>query len=1377
MNPRRFLCVRFLACVFALVTGSVQALTVNFAKAGQAPAITASSYTPGVGVDVYFTLGFAPQPGSSFIVVNNTGLAFINGEFQNLHQGDEVQLAYGGLVFKYVANYFGGTGNDLVLEWKGAHAVSWGGNGNGDLGRTGSGPLPAAVDSSGVLANKTVIGLAAGQNFSLALCSDGTVAAWGLNANGQLGNNGTSGSNVPVAVDLTGVLFGKRVIALAAGNSHSLALCSDGTVASWGENANGQLGNNDSSRTASFVPVLVSQQSGVSALAGKKVVAIAAGDQSSMALCSDGTVVAWGNGWLGNLSTSSTSLVPVRTLGLLFSPLTGRSIASGFGHGLCIASSNYLLAWGVNSYGQLGDQSHVNRGTPIPVFTYGTLLSKTFAAVTAGWQDSLVLCSDGTLAAWGDNYFGQLGNGSSASSDVPVPVLRSGPALAGKTVTSISSGAFHHFALCSDGTLAAWGRNGLGQLGDGTTVQRNSPVAVSMSNLAVGDRFVQATSGPLASDQSLAIVASLPDAPAIALHQGNGTGGALIGNASATPEAFPNTPVGSSSAAQTFTIQNVGTQPLTLALALGSPDFTLDTTGLVSPLAPNATTSFKVTFSPASAGTRTASATITTSDPYNLAFSLPLIGWTQTLGFETSGQSQVEDVVTVKIPVQLSQPFGAAFTVPVTFGGSAVAGHDYVASTASLTFTATQTIATLSVAVKDDNVVTGDRTVTITLGQPSVPGVALGANKTFTLTILEDDVPPAFTTLPVSQLVAVGSSVSFTAVASGSPPITLQWKKGTAAVAGATGGTFTATSSAKLTDAAAYTVSAHNEKATTSEVAQLGVVDTSDYTLRINPNGTATITAGAAGNGLRYQWLDSLGHSLSSGGRISGATSRTLVIKTLIAADSGSYTCQVTLPKDASIPNDLTLTTGTFALEVPNAAPALLTLAFPDSVAYNLYSYQIPFDTTASMAPTHFTCTGLPAGLVCNAATGLVTGRPTRTGSFSINVTASNSSGPSTSASDTMVVSSYPATAVGVYVGEVARHFATNGSLGGRVDLATTSTGSFTGSLHLGAAAYTLKGSMVTAPTAGAHPQVLITIRPAGQTPLLLNLDLDPSTNALSGTLNVQGDVSTAAITGWRNTWHTTAPANAVTDQLGKHAFELEPVTPGVAGEPQGYGFGTVTVTAAGATTVSGRTADGGAVLCSGVLSATGDVLVYLMLSSNKASLLGEEAIASGGSHTVSGSLDWQRTLVSTSVRDYAPFGPMALKAQGGLYALATPVLGLTAATPPVANAQLTFTAGGVESSLTNPDVAVYISGKNVMSVLTGTANPGHVGSLVLTASTGAFSGKFTLTDNAVTRSGIVFQGQIVPSLGKGYGFFLLPQLGTPSATTPILSGAVVLEP
>ena len=493
---------------FSIVLTGSSFLNASYSNSAVVP-LSVPSFTA-TGKTVAFSLNHAPVTGTVLTVVNNTGLGFISGQFNNLTQGQAVALTYGGVTYHFVANYFGGTGNDLVLVWKDTKAWAWGNNLNGQIGDESTNPTspfgklrPMAVATSGVLAGKTVVAVAAGGSHSLALCSDGTLASWGGNGLGQLGNNSTTDTLVPVAVNTVGVLAGKTVVAVAAGGSHSLALCSDGTLASWGANGAGQLGNN--STTRSTVPVAVNT-TGV--LAGKTVVAIAAGNIHSLALCSDGTLASWGGNGTGQLGinsiTNSLEPVAVSTAGVLAGK-TVVAVAAGGGHSFALCSDGTLAAWGYNVWGQLGNNTTAQSNVPVTVNVSGVLFGKTVVSVAAGLEHSMALCSDGTVATWGRNTSGQLGNSSTTQSSVPVAVITSG-VLAGKTVFSVAAGLEHSMALCSDGTLAAWGYNGNGQLGDNSTINRESPTAVMTSDLPDGSRFVTAHSGSNAA-HSLALVA------------------------------------------------------------------------------------------------------------------------------------------------------------------------------------------------------------------------------------------------------------------------------------------------------------------------------------------------------------------------------------------------------------------------------------------------------------------------------------------------------------------------------------------------------------------------------------------------------------------------------------------------------------------------------------------------------------------------------------------------------------------------------------------------------------------------------------------------------------------------------------------------------
>lgn len=520
---KAFRLIKLLSALF-WICGSAQAAVLNatFTSPTTVPLALGGNFNAS-GTTVNFTLNFAPPVGTELTLVRLTSFSSATtGSFTNLPHGQAVTMTHNGQPYDFVANYYGGTGNDIVLEWASTRPMAWGNNGNGQLGTnsTTQSNLPANVTTTGVLAGKTIISLSAGRNHSLALCSDGTVAAWGLNDNGQIGSAGGAQSTVPVLVSNLGVLATKRVITVAAGETHSLALCSDGTLAAWGSNSNGQLGR---SGATTGTPVAVST-SGV--LSGKRVVAIAAGQRHSVALLSTGEVATWGYNFYGQLGDGGNGSKTVPVLVNMTGVLTGKSvavIAAGQNHCLALCSDGTLASWGDNRDGQLGNGTTTGSNVPVLVTTTGTFLAtRTVTTIAAGADHSLALGSDGRIASWGRIGSGQLGR-TSGTSLLPGGVSISG-ALSGKTVTSLAGGSSHSLALCSDGTLTAWGSNSSGEMGTGNTTPSNVPQNVSTTTLFAGQRFHAVASGPNAF-HSLAIVAS-PSQP------NELTAGTLISNGS-----------------------------------------------------------------------------------------------------------------------------------------------------------------------------------------------------------------------------------------------------------------------------------------------------------------------------------------------------------------------------------------------------------------------------------------------------------------------------------------------------------------------------------------------------------------------------------------------------------------------------------------------------------------------------------------------------------------------------------------------------------------------------------------------------------------------------------------------------------------------------
>jgi alpha-tubulin suppressor-like RCC1 family protein len=354
----------------------------------------------------------------------------------------------------------------------------WGWNAYGQLG---DGSLTDAATPVQLSSVSGVTAVAGGFYHSLALKSDGTVWAWGRNDHGQLGNGTNTSSDVPVQV--TGLA---NVIAIAAGGDHSLALKNDGTVWTWGWNGNGQLG--DGTLSDSSIPVQVTGLAGIIAISG--------GGAHSLALANDGTLWAWGANGFGQLGdgTSTDSATPISIL----TDVT--AIAAGDFHSLALKSDSTVWSWGYNYYGQLGNGTFdvaapYGNATPSAVPGLGGV-----TAIAAGYYHSLALKSDGTVWAWGFNLFGELGNSTYTTaapfgSDVPVRVT----ALTG--VAALAAGAYHSMALRSDGTVWAWGFNYYGQLGNSTApANSDSPVQVpglaGVTSIAAGGSHSIALQAP-----------------------------------------------------------------------------------------------------------------------------------------------------------------------------------------------------------------------------------------------------------------------------------------------------------------------------------------------------------------------------------------------------------------------------------------------------------------------------------------------------------------------------------------------------------------------------------------------------------------------------------------------------------------------------------------------------------------------------------------------------------------------------------------------------------------------------------------------------------------------------------------------------------------
>jgi alpha-tubulin suppressor-like RCC1 family protein len=364
--------------------------------------------------------------------------------------------------------------------------LAWGRNAFGALGdgTTTDSDVPVRVH---LPAGTKVTQVRAGCIHTLALTSGGHVLAWGANGDGQLGDGTTTNSDVPVKVKIP---RGTKVTSVRAGCVFSLALTSTGQVLAWGDNLDGQLG--DGTTSNSDTPVRVRLP------AGTTVTAISAGQDFGLARTSRGHVRAWGHGDGGRLGDGSTSNSDTPVKVKLPTGARVKALAAGGTHSLALTSDG-LFAWGFNGDGQLGDGTTTSSATPVRIFIL--VRGRSLGHVTslfAGCSHSLVLFSGGALFAWGDNTSGQLGDGTSTSSDKPVGVALP----AGTRVRAVSAGCTDSYALTVKGSVLAWGYNEYGELGDGSDTQSSTPVRVE---LPAGWHASAVIAGP-GADHALAMV-------------------------------------------------------------------------------------------------------------------------------------------------------------------------------------------------------------------------------------------------------------------------------------------------------------------------------------------------------------------------------------------------------------------------------------------------------------------------------------------------------------------------------------------------------------------------------------------------------------------------------------------------------------------------------------------------------------------------------------------------------------------------------------------------------------------------------------------------------------------------------------------------------
>ena len=354
---------------------------------------------------------------------------------------------------EYISTFY----PNLVPSMKQPTLYAWGQNLYGNLG-------------DGTIINKsspvTVLGTGAAWvqiaasfhsftiNSSGGIKSDGTLWTWGHNTTyGMLGDGTTVNKSSPITTAGGGTNWRQ----VACGYYAAAAIKTDGTLWTWGFNAYGQLGDG----------TVVNRSSPVTTVGGgtnwRQVAA--GGYYSTAAVKTDGTLWTWGNNGDGQLGdgTVANRSSPVTTVA---GGTNWRQVACGYSIA-AIKTDGTLWTWGWNSsYGQLGDGTTINRSSPVTTAGGGTNWSQ----VSTGGMTVCAIKSDGTLWTWGYNGYGEVGDGTQVDKSSPVTTV------AGGTNWRQVACSYSVAAVKTDGTLWTWGYNNNGQLGDGTVANRSSPV-------------------------------------------------------------------------------------------------------------------------------------------------------------------------------------------------------------------------------------------------------------------------------------------------------------------------------------------------------------------------------------------------------------------------------------------------------------------------------------------------------------------------------------------------------------------------------------------------------------------------------------------------------------------------------------------------------------------------------------------------------------------------------------------------------------------------------------------------------------------------------------------------------------------------------------
>ena len=376
------------------------------------------------------------------------------------------------------------------------YLYAWGGNNQGELGLNDVASRSSPVQVAATI--NTWYRVAQGDAFTVAIRNDKTLWTWGDNSQGQLGDNTAAAALKSSPVQVSG---GGSWSMVSAGTQHALAINNAGVLYGWGLNVDGQLGTGTATGTIAY-PVIISSlitladEIAWSTSTGNprtySWTTVSGGSTNSYAIRSDGALFGWGINTNGQLGLND---IAHRSSPVQIGTSSWSSVAAGISHTYAIRSDGLLFSWGGNATGQLGLNDLVHRSSPVQIGTSSWTAVTAYGAFAAA--NTFAIASDGKLFGWGSNTNGSLGINDQAHRSSPVQVGT------GNSWTLVTANANTTLAIRNDSKLFGWGLNTSGELGLNDAVTRSSPVQVGTGNWnKVATQLNLATIG-IASDNTL----------------------------------------------------------------------------------------------------------------------------------------------------------------------------------------------------------------------------------------------------------------------------------------------------------------------------------------------------------------------------------------------------------------------------------------------------------------------------------------------------------------------------------------------------------------------------------------------------------------------------------------------------------------------------------------------------------------------------------------------------------------------------------------------------------------------------------------------------------------------------------------------------------